>query len=91
MFAAGAVVEERRKARADLGPDNIPVVPASVASGLERRRSWTSSGRMPPALAAHFTMGEAAAMSVIVAQIAARGQYMLAVDAIAGRVGHAPR
>ena len=60
--------------------------PRSSAS-LERRRAWTGSGWMPPAIAARFTMGEAAAIGVIVAEIAARGRCELSIGAIAGRAG----
>ncbi len=42
---------------------------------------------MPPAIAARFTMGEAAAIGVIVAEIAKHGRCELAIGAIAGRAG----
>lgn len=57
--------------------------PASV----ERRRAWAAGGWMPPAIAARFTMGEAAAVAVIVAEVAARGACELPVGGIAGRAG----
>ena len=60
--------------------------PRSSAS-LERRRAWTASGWLPPALAARFTMGEAAAIGVIIAEVASRGRCELPVGAIAGRAG----
>ncbi len=83
-FAAGAVSEdeaqrlaeliEARKAAGLIQMDEAPRRrvgrrPRSPAS-LERRRAWTGSGWMPPAIAARFTMGEAAAIGVIVAEIA---------------------
>ena len=98
-FAAGAVsegdaqrlaeeIEARKVARAaPVEPRRrVGSRPRSSAS-MERRRSWTGSGWMPPAIAARFTMGEAAAIGVIVAEIAARGSCMLPIGAIAGRAG----
>ena len=60
--------------------------PRSSAS-MERRRAWTASGWLPPAVAARFTMGEAAALAVIVREIATAGRCGLPVGAIAGRAG----
>ncbi len=60
--------------------------PRSSAS-IERRRAWTGSGWLPPAIAARFTMGEAAAIGVIVAEIAKHGRCELYIGAIAGRAG----
>ena len=54
---------------------------------MERRRSWTGSGLLPPAIAARFTMGEAAAIGVIVAEIAKQGRCELYIGAIAARAG----
>ena len=98
-FAAGAVSEDEAQGLAELiearkvvstspAAPRKPVGsrPRSSAS-LERRRAWTGSGWMPPAIAARFTMGEAAAIGVVVAEIAARGQCMLSIGAIAGRAG----
>ena len=97
-WAAGAIGEdeaqslaemiEARKVVATAPKPRRPVGsrPRSSAS-LERRRAWTGSGWMPPAIAARFTMGEAAAIGVIVAEIAARGQCLMSIGAIAGRAG----
>ena len=98
-FAAGAVSEEDAQGLAELieARKTVTMAPASPArrvgsrprssASLERRRAWTGSGWMPPAIAARFTMGEAAAIGVVVAEIAARGQCMLSIGAIAGRAG----
>ena len=67
-------------------PRPIGSRPRSPAS-MERRRSWTAGGWAPPSIQAWFTMGEAAALAVIVAEIAARGSCILHVGAIAGRAG----
>ena len=42
---------------------------------------------MPPAIAARFTMGEAAAIGVVVAEIAKHGRYELPIGAVAARAG----
>ena len=67
-------------------PRRVGSRPRSSAS-MERRRAWTASGWMPPAIAARFTMGEAAALSVIIAEAAKAGRCGLPIGAIAGRAG----
>ena len=67
-------------------PRRVGSRPRSSAS-LERRRSWTASGWLPPAIAARFTMGEAAALAVIVAEAAKAGRCGLPIGAIAARAG----
>ena len=67
-------------------PRRVGSRPRSSAS-LERRRAWTASGWLPPAVAARFTMGEAAALAVIVAEAAKAGRCGLPIGAIAGRAG----
>src|ERR671926_1295944 len=46
--------------------------PRSDAS-LERRRRWAASGRLPPAVAARFTLAETAALSVVALEVCRRG------------------
>lgn len=60
-----------------------PRSPASV----ERRRMWSAGGWMPPAIQARFTGGEAAALAVVLHEIARSGRCALPVGAIAGRAG----
>ena len=57
------------------------------STSMERRRAWTASGWMPPAIAARFTMGEAAALGVVLAQIALTGHCELSHGAVGGRAG----
>ncbi|GEP12530.1 transcriptional regulator [Methylobacterium gnaphalii] len=72
-----------------------PEEPARASAGsrprtdasLERRRRWTASGRLPPALAARFTMGETAVLSVVAAEAIERGDCRLAVGHIAAVAG----
>ncbi len=60
--------------------------PRSPAS-MERRRSWAASGRLPPALANRFTLGEQAALAVVAAEAGRRGDCRLAIDHIAALAG----
>ena len=54
---------------------------------MERRRRWTSSGWLPPQLAARFTMAEAAVLSTIAAEVARRGLCRLTIGHIASLAG----
>ena len=98
-FAAGAVSEDEAQGLAEL-IEARKVVPRASAkpakrvgsrprssASLERRRAWTGSGGMPPAIAARFTMGEAAAIGVIMAEIAKHGRCELYIGAIAAKAG----
>jgi hypothetical protein len=60
-----------------------PITPASV----ERRRSWASAGRLPPALAARFTLGEHAALALIAEEVRKRGACVLTLGQIAAQAG----
>jgi len=97
-YAAGALAEgdaqalaediEARKAipAAPAQPRRVGSRPRSPES-MERRRRWTSSGWLPPALASRFTMAENAVLAVVAAEVARRGQSMLTIGAIAGQAG----
>ena len=98
-YAAGAIGEDEAQNLAELiqarkvvpaAPDRpvrrIGSRPRSSAS-MERRRAWTGSGWLPPAIAARFTMGEAAAIGVIMAEIVKHGRCELYIGAIAARAG----
>ncbi len=97
-FAAGAVSEADAQALAEAieARKAVPAAPAQprrVGSrprspeSMERRRRWTSSGWLPPQLAARFTMAENAVLSVVAAEVSRRGQSMLTIGAIAGHAG----
>jgi hypothetical protein len=60
--------------------------PRSSAS-MERRRSWAAAGRLPPALAARFTLGEAAVLAVVASEVTKRGSCSLAIGHIAALAG----
>ncbi len=56
-------------------------------ASLERRRRWVASGRLPPQLAARFTMGEAAVLAVVAAETVRRKDCRLAVGHLAAIAG----
>ena len=97
-FAAGAVSESDAQALAEAIEARktisaAPAQPRRVGSrprspeSMERRRRWTSSGWLPPQLAARFTMAENAVLSVVAAQVARHARCTLALDHIAALAG----
>jgi hypothetical protein len=60
--------------------------PRSSAS-MERRRSWAAAGRLPPALAARFTLAEQAVLAVVAAEVSKRGRCSLTVAHLAALAG----
>ena len=56
-------------------------------ASMERRRRWAASGRLPPGLAARFTLAEQAVLAVVAAEVAKRGDCRLAVGHIAAVAG----
>lgn len=58
-----------------------------TAASLERRRRWAASGRLPPGLAARFTLAEQAVLALVAAETARRGDCRLAVGQLAAIVG----
>ena len=58
-----------------------------TSTSLERRRRWAASGRLPPALAARFTLAEQAVLALVAAETARRGDCRLAVGHLAAIVG----
>lgn len=60
--------------------------PRSSAS-MERRRSWAAAGRLPPALAARFTLAEQAVLAVMAMQVTKHGACMLTIGHIAALAG----
>ena len=98
-FACGAVSEEdaQRLAEEIAARKIVPPKPAEPRrrvgsrprspAEMERRRRWTSSGWLPPQLAARFTLAEAAVLSTIAAEVARRGLCRLTVGHIASLAG----
>ncbi|WP_082317199.1 helix-turn-helix domain-containing protein [Methylobacterium sp. ARG-1] len=56
-------------------------------ASMERRRRWAASGRLPPGLAARFTLAEQAVLALIAAETARRKDCRLAVGHLAAIVG----
>ncbi|MFK5600635.1 helix-turn-helix domain-containing protein [Methylobacterium sp. HMF5984] len=91
--ALAAVIEARQ---ADVGT-HTPKPTGSPRSGagsrprtdasMERRRRWAASGRLPPGLAARFTLAEQAVLSLVAAETVRRKDCRLAVEHLAAIVG----
>jgi CRP-like cAMP-binding protein len=60
-----------------------PRTPASMA----RRRSWAAAGRLPPQLAAQFTVAEQAVLSVVSLQVEQGGACVLTLEHLAALAG----
>src|SRR5215217_1894095 len=60
--------------------------PRSSAS-MERRRSWAAAGRLPPALAARFTLAEVSVLAVVAVEVAKQGECTLTLEHIAALAG----
>ena len=56
-------------------------------ASMERRRRWAASGRLPPGLAARFTLAEQAVLSLIAAETTRRGDCRLSVPHLAAMAG----
>jgi DNA-binding CsgD family transcriptional regulator len=60
--------------------------PRSSAS-MERRRSWAAAGRLPPALAAQFTLAEQAVLAIVASEVKKHGACALTIGHIAALAG----
>lgn len=69
------------KPRTSIG--SRPLTDASMA----RRRRWAASGRLPPALAARFTLAEQSVLSLVAAETVRRKDCRLAVGRMAAIAG----
>lgn len=56
-------------------------------ASMERRRTWASSGRLPPKIAARFTLAEHAVLAVVAAEVAEKGACTLTLECIAATTG----
>ncbi|GJD46767.1 hypothetical protein AFCDBAGC_4651 [Methylobacterium cerastii] len=54
---------------------------------MERRRRWAASGRLPPGLAARFTLAEQAVLALVAAETVRRKDCRLAVGHLAAIAG----
>jgi hypothetical protein len=97
-YAAGQVSEAEASELSEMieARKVIPVekpIPRRMGSrprsseSMERRRRWVASGRLPPQIAARFTMAEAAVLAVIAVEVAKRGACTLTIGHIAALGG----
>lgn len=86
--ALSAVIEARKALPVAPAAPRRPVGsrPRSDAS-MERRRRWAASGRLPPGIAARFTLAETAVLAIVSAETSRRGDCRLYVDHIAAVAG----
>ncbi|MCJ2118784.1 helix-turn-helix domain-containing protein [Methylobacterium sp. J-001] len=56
-------------------------------ASMERRRRWAASGRLPPGLAARFTLAEHAVLALVAAEVARRKDCRLSVPNLAAVTG----
>ncbi|MGH1575562.1 helix-turn-helix domain-containing protein (plasmid) [Methylobacterium sp. P31] len=56
-------------------------------ASMERRRRWAASGRLPPALAARFTLAEQAVLALVAAETVRRKDCRLSVPNLAAVAG----
>ncbi|WP_083461138.1 helix-turn-helix domain-containing protein (plasmid) [Methylobacterium fujisawaense] len=56
-------------------------------ASLERRRRWAASGRLPPGLAAQFTLAEQAVLALVAAETARRKDCRLSIENMAAVAG----
>ena len=79
----GHTPQNRQSGARRLGVGSRPRTDAS----MERRRRWAASGRLPPGLAARFTLAEQAVLALVAAETVRRKDCRLAVGHLAAIVG----
>jgi hypothetical protein len=86
--AISARIEARKVVPAAPAPatHRVGSRPRTDAS-MERRRRWASSGRLPPQLAARFTLAEQAVLAVVAAEATKWGDLRLCHEAVAAIAG----
>lgn len=85
---------EARKALPAATPSSSPGSPRRRVgsrprsdTSMERRRRWAAAGRLPPTLAARFTLAEAAVLAVVAVEVGKGGDCRLAVGHLAALAG----
>ncbi|GAA0256485.1 hypothetical protein LNAOJCKE_5304 [Methylorubrum aminovorans] len=56
-------------------------------ASMERRRRWAASGRLPPGLAARFTLAEQAVLALVAVEVARRKDCRLSIENMAAVAG----
>ena len=69
------------------GPPRRPQRPPIRSKAIERRRRVAASGAVPPQIATRFTPAEIAVLSILAAEVRARGRCDRCIDEIAARAG----
>ncbi|MCJ2016865.1 helix-turn-helix domain-containing protein [Methylobacterium sp. E-065] len=88
-----ARLEQGGRKSAQASPDRARSPRTGVGSqprtdaSMERRRRWAASGRLPPAIAARFTLAEQGVLALVAAEVARRKDCRLAVGNLAAIVG----
>lgn len=75
--------QDRQSGARRPGVGSRPRTDASV----ERRRRWAASGRLPPGLAARFTLAEQAVLALVAAEVARRKDCRLSIENMAAVAG----
>lgn len=75
--------QDRRNSARRAGVGSRPRTDAS----MERRRRWAASGRLPPGLAAQFTLAEQAVLALVAAETARRKDCRLSIEGMAAVTG----
>ena len=98
-FGAGQVSEAEAETLSNLieARKMVPAAPQTARravgsrprtdASMERRRRWAASGRLPPAIAAQFTLAETAVLAVVSSEVVRRGDCRLCIDHIAAIAG----
>src|SRR5918995_5422467 len=73
--------------RRSIFPERKPQRSPDRRRSIERRRRLASSGPMPPALAARFTVAELACLRIIADEVRTHGDCSLTIAEIAARAG----
>ena len=93
LFFIGGKLRSSGVPQSDAAPDRVRSSRTSVGSrprtdaSMERRRRWAASGRLPPAIAARFTLAEQAVLALVAAETARRKDCRLAVGHLGAIVG----
>ena len=93
LFFIGGKLKSSGVPQSDVAPDRVGSPRRAVGSrsrtdaSMERRRRWAASGRLPPAIAARFTLAEQGVLALVAAEVARRKDCRLAVGHLAAIVG----
>ena len=93
LFFIGGKLKSSGVPEGDAAPDRVGLPRRAVGSrprtdtSMERRRRWAASGRLPPGIAARFTLAEQAVLALVAAETVRRKDCRLAVGHLAAIVG----